>query len=334
MHIHRRFWQGLAAAVIALFLAHGAAVAQTKQPTTVNPTAEAVSEQQLLRELDRVSGRVSIPDRQSATLIQPEGRNWREFHEKTVPTIGAYSLLGILGVLVLFAMVRGKIRLSRGMSGIKVLRFNGFERFVHWLTAVSFIILALTGLNIVFGKSLLLPLIGPEAFTTVTQYGKYAHNYLSVPFTLGIVLMLLIWIRDNVPNRTDVTWFAQGGGLIGSAHPPAKRFNGGQKVIFWSVVLIGGAIAVSGLLMMFPFYNTTIAGMQLATLVHGIGGIVLTAIIIAHIYIGSVGMEGAFDAMGSGEVDLNWAREHHSLWADKAERVGGAGARPSAVPAE
>jgi len=334
MHFHRRFLQALSALVVALFLANSAALAQTKQPTTVNPTAEAVSEQQMLRELDRVSGRVSIPDRQSATLIQPEGRAWREFHEKTVPAIGTYSILGIIGLLVVFALLRGKIRLSRGMSGIKVLRFNVFERFVHWLTAVSFIILALTGLNIVFGKSLLLPLIGPEAFTTVTQYGKYAHNYLSVPFTLGIVLMILIWIKDNIPNSTDVTWFAQGGGLIGSAHPPSKRFNGGQKVIFWSVVLIGGAIAVSGFLMMFPFYNTTIAGMQLATLVHGIGGIVLTAIIIAHIYIGSVGMEGAFDAMGSGEVDLNWAREHHSLWADEAVRVGSAGARPSAVPAE
>ncbi len=334
MQSNMRLWQVFAAITLAFFLTHTAALAQSKQPTSVNPTAQAVSEQQLLRELDRVSGRVSIPDQRSGILIQPEGRSWREFHESTVPTIGAYAILGMLGLLVLFYLVRGRIRLSRGMSGIKVLRFNSLDRFVHWLTAVSFVILALTGLNIVFGKSLLLPLIGPEAFTTVSQLGKYAHNYLSVPFTLGIVLMLLLWIKDNIPSSTDAKWFAQGGGLIGSAHPPAKRFNGGQKVIFWSVVLIGGAIAVSGFLMLFPFYNTTIAGMQLATIVHSVGGIVLTAIIIAHIYIGSVGMEGAFDAMGSGEVDLNWAREHHSLWAETAERVGDRGARPSAVPAE
>jgi formate dehydrogenase subunit gamma len=294
-----------------------AAHAQSGQPQSVNPTASSVQEQQLLRELDRVTGRITIPDRQAGTLIQPEGREWRQFHEMTLPTYGGYALLGMLGLILLFYLFRGKIRLESGYSGRKVVRFGGFSRFVHWLTAISFIILALSGLNVVFGKTLLLPLVGEGAFAAFSQWAKYAHNYLSVPFTVGIVFMLLIWIKDNVPSANDFRWMTRGGGLLGKGHVEAGRFNAGQKLIFWSVVLIGGAIAVSGYLLMFPFYTTGIAGMQLAQMVHAIGGVALIAVIFAHIYIGTVGMEGAFDAMGNGEVDLNWAKEHHSLWVEK-----------------
>ena len=306
-----------------------AAYAQSGQPASVNPTASAVKEEQLLRELDRVTGRVTIPDARARTLIQPEGREWRQFHQTTLPTYGGYILLGVLGLLLLFYIVRGKVRLESGQSGRTIVRFGGFSRFVHWLTAVSFIILALSGLNVVFGKTLLLPLIGENAFAASAQWAKYAHNYLSVPFTVGLVFMLLIWIKDNLPSTLDLKWLAQGGGIIGNAHPPARKFNAGQKLIFWSVILIGGAIAVTGYLLMFPFYTTGIAGMQLAQIVHSIGGVVLIAVIFGHIYIGTVGMEGAFDAMGTGEVDVNWAKEHHSLWAEKE-----IGKASRAVPAE
>ncbi|MDX2266032.1 MAG: formate dehydrogenase subunit gamma [Hyphomicrobiales bacterium] len=324
---------GLRTLLALVFITFGAALpalAQSGQPTSVNPTASAVREEQLLRELDRVNGRVSIPDAKSGLLIQPEGREYRAWHEQTIPTIGAYAILGVAALLLLFYLVRGRVRLSKGFSGVKLIRFNAFDRFIHWLTATSFIILALSGLNLVFGKTLLLPLIGPEAFTTVSQLGKYAHNYLSLPFTVGLVFMLLLWLKDNIPGWSDVKWFLAGGGMVGSYHPPAKRFNGGQKFIFWSVVLIGGAIAVSGYILMFPFYETTIAGMQLAHLVHSVGGIILVAVILGHIYIGSIGMEGAFDAMGSGKVDANWAREHHSLWAETAPRADDG--RPASMP--
>jgi formate dehydrogenase subunit gamma len=318
-----------AAACFMLLAVNFAAYAQSGQPASVNPSASAVQEQQLLRELDRVTGRVTIPDARARTLIQPEGREWRQFHQTTLPTYGGYTLLGVLVLLALFYLVRGKVRLESGQSGRTIVRFGGFSRFVHWLTAVSFIILALSGLNVVFGKTLLLPLIGENAFAAVSQWVKYAHNYLSVPFTVGLVFMLLIWIKDNLPSALDLKWLAQGGGIIGNAHPPARKFNAGQKLIFWSVILIGGAIAVTGYLLMFPFYTTGIAGMQLAQVVHSIGGVVLIAVIFGHIYIGTVGMEGAFDAMGTGEVDVNWAKEHHSLWAEK--EIG----KPShAVPAE
>jgi formate dehydrogenase subunit gamma len=198
-----------------------------------------------------------------------------------------------------------------------LVRFTAFERALHWMTAVSFIILAISGLNITFGKPLLLPLIGPEAFTTWSEWAKYAHNYLSFPFTVGVILIFLMWIPWNLPSKVDVRWLKEGGGIIGHRHPPAARFNAGQKMVYWLQVLAGGALAVTGYLLMFPFYGTTIAGMQSAEIVHGITAVVFIAIMIAHIYIGSLGMEGAFEGMWEGTVDENWAKEHHSLWAEK-----------------
>ena len=188
-----------------------------------------------------------------------------------------------------------------------------------------------------FGRWLLLPLLGPETFATLTVYGKLAHNFLSFPFVLGIVLMLLIWVRHNIPDGGDIAWIKAAGGLFSKGkHPPAKKFNAGQKLIFWMVVAGGGVVAASGYVLLFPFYLTDVAGMQLAHLVHAVLSVLLIAGIISHIYIGSVGMEGAFDAMGSGQVDVNWAREHHSLWLEEELRKG-KGKAPAVgrgVPAE
>jgi len=181
--------------------------------------------------------------------------------------------------------------------------------------------MALTGLNITFGKVALLPLIGPSAFSSWSLAAKYAHNYLSFPFTIGVILIFFMWIAGNIPNSVDVEWLKRGGGVIGHDHPPAYRFNAGQKIIYWIVVIGGAAVAVSGYLLMFPFYGTTIAGMQLAQMVHGTVAVLFVAVMIAHTYIGTIGMEGAFEAMGEGTVDVNWAKEHHSLWLEE-ERAG------------
>ena len=189
-------------------------------------------------------------------------------------------------------------------------------------------VLAISGLNITFGKQLLLPLIGPEAFTAFSQWMKYAHNYLSFPFTLGVVLIFFIWIAWNFPTRIDVEWLKQGGGLVGHRHPPADRFNAGQKMIYWIVVLGGAAVAVSGYVLMLPFYGTDIAGMQLAQVVHGVVAVLFIAVMLAHIYIGTMGMEGSFEAMWDGTVDANWAKEHHSLWAEKEAAKGEVTAPP------
>ena len=304
----------LAFGVCTLLLLVMAAPASAQQ---VNPTADSVKEQQLLQELNRIQGRVSIPDQRSGVLEQPQGREWREFRMVTLPWIGGIAIIGMIALIMIFYLTRGMVRLESGRSGRTIVRFNGFERFVHWMTATCFIILAISGLNVTFGRQLLLPLIGFEAFSEWSQWAKYAHNYLSFPFTLGVVLIFLMWIGGNIPGKADIEWAKRGGGLIGHDHPPAYRFNGGQKMIYWIVVIGGGLVAASGYALMFPFYGTGIEGMQLAQIVHSIVAVLFVAAMIGHIYIGTIGMEGAFEAMGSGEVDVNWAREHHSLWLDE-----------------
>ncbi len=228
----------------------------------------------------------------------------------------------MLVVLVGFYLIRGMVRLESGRSGRVLVRFNAFERLLHWMTASCFIVLAISGLNVTFGKELLLPWMGPDAFSTWSQWAKYAHNYLSFPFTMGVVLIFLMWLPGNFPNKVDVEWLKEGGGIVGHRHPPAYRFNAGQKMVYWVQVLAGGAVAVSGYLLMFPFYGTNIADMQTAEIVHGIVAVVFVAIILGHIYIGTIGMQGAFEAMWDGTVDVNWAKEHHSLWLEQEERRG------------
>ncbi len=306
-----------------------------QQPSKVDPSASAVQEQQLLKELNRVQGRITIPDAKEGVLIQPAGREWRHFHEVTLFWIGLISLIGMVALLAIFYFVRGTIRIMRGRSGRTIMRFDALERTVHWMTAASFIVLAFSGLNITFGKSLLLPLIGASAFSALSEALKYSHNYLSFPFTLGVLFMLVMWLKDNIPSSVDVRWLKEGGGMVGDKHPPARRFNAGQKGIFWIVVLGGIAMAITGYLLMFPFYGGTgIANMQWSQILHAVIGVLFIAAILAHIYIGTLGMEGAFEAMGSGEVDVNWAKEHHSLWVEELENKPVPSARTRMTPAE
>ena len=334
-----RFLAGALALALLVAMAMPAG-AQRNPDGSVNPTAQSVKEQQLLNALGPggvISGRVSIPDQKSGNLIHPAGRDWRQFHEVTLRWIGAIAILGMLVILVAFHLIRGQVKLERGFSGRRIVRFNGFERFVHWMTASCFIILALSGLNITFGKLLLPPLIGEPAFATWSQYAKYSHNYLSFPFTLGVFCIFLIWIAGNIPNKVDVRWLKEGGGIVGDKHPPAYRFNGGQKMIYWIVVIGGTLVAASGYLLMFPFYATGIDGQQLAQIVHGVIAVLFVAAMLGHIYIGTIGMEGAFEAMGEGTVDVNWAKEHHSLWLEEENARTGpneAQRQPLATPAE
>ena len=321
--------------VAALAFPAAAQQAQRNPDGSVNPTASAVNEQKLLQTLGQIDGRVSIPAQRAGVLIQPAGREWRDFHEVTLRIIGAVAIIGMLALLVIFYLWRGMVRLEAGRSGRTLVRFNAFERGVHWMTATCFVILAISGLNITFGRPLLLPLLGPETFTAWSQWAKYAHNFLSFPFTLGVVLIFLMWIAGNIPNRVDFQWLKAGGGIVGQEHPPAQRFNAGQKLIYWIVVLGGGAAAATGYLLLFPFYVTDIAGMQIAQVIHSVVAMLFIAAMLGHIYIGTIGMEGAFEAMGTGEVDVNWAKEHHSLWVDEEQaRARETQARPAATPAE
>jgi len=314
--------RGIACALALGFVVVTAMPAAAQQPNSVNPTADAVKEQQLLQQLKVIQGRGTIPDVKSYTLEHPAGREWQQFHNVTLRWIGGIAILGILAVLVIFYLVRGMVKLESGRSGRKIVRFNMFERFVHWMTATCFIILAISGLNITFGRPLLLPLIGADAFSAWSDWARLAHHYLSFPFTLGVVLIFLMWIGGNIPNKVDVEWFKRGGGIVGHDHPPAYRFNGGQKAIYWIVVLGGGLVAATGYLLMFPFYGTNISTMETAQVVHATVAVLFVAAMLGHIYIGTIGMEGAFEAMGEGTVDVNWAKEHHALWYEEETQPG------------
>lgn len=325
-------------AVAAMILAVGllATPATAQDVSGSDPVAEGATEQQLFDELNKITGRVTIPNPQAATLEQPQGREFRAFHETTLPWIAGIVILGMVAVLAVFYVVRGRIRMKGPKANVRIVRFNAVERFGHWLTATAFIVLAITGLNFIFGKRLLMPLIGADAFASWSQVAMYAHDYFAWAFIAGALLLFVMWVWDNLPDRYDLNWLKQGGGLFdksGNTHPPAGRFNAGQKLVFWSVVLGGGALAASGVFLLFPFVFTDVNGMQTAQVIHAIVAALLVAVMLAHIYIGSFGMEGAFDAMGTGTVDLNWAKEHHSAW---VEKKGDAGAPPerAATPAE
>ena len=290
------------------------------------------------------AGNVSIKDGSSAVLIRSQGEEWRSFRNGPLLTWSAWALLAIVVLLTLFFVVRGRIRVESGSGKRRIRRFNAIERCSHWIAAVSFILLALTGLNLMYGRELLLPVFGPDAFATLTLWGKYAHNYVAFAFMISLILLFVLWIKENIPNRHDIIWLLKGGGvLVKGVHPPARKFNAGQKIVFWIVILGGASVSASGIALLFPFEVpmfaktfeilnvfgldlpttlTPVQEMQLSQLWHAIVAIGLIVMILAHIYIGTIGMVGAFDAMGTGEVDENWAREHHPLWVADLEKKG------------
>lgn len=308
-----------------------------------------------------IVGQVSIPDKKAGTLVQSDGEAWRNFRNGPLPTYGAYGLAGVIVLLALFFLIRGRIKIDHGWAGYTIVRFNTMERFGHWLLATSFVILGLTGLNVLYGRYVLLPVLGPDAFSAISIAGKWIHNYVAFSFMLGLVLTFVLWVANNFPSKTDLVWLLKGGGMfVKGSHPPSWKFNAGQKILFWLVMLSGVSLSLSGIALLFPFQTalfaktfalvnvlgfnfptqlTPIQEMQYATSWHSIVALVMMIVIIAHIYIGTIGMQGAFDAMGSGEVDANWAKEHHSLWAEQELRkmqmpdsASDSGPRP--VPAE
>jgi len=313
----------LIAGVLALaFVVAAAMPAAAQQPNSVNPTAAAVKEQQLLQQLKVIQGRGSIPDVKSYVLEHPAGRAWREYHSVTLKWIAGIAIFGILAVLTAYYSWHGTMRIEEGRSGRTMLRFNAFERFVHWLTAVTFVVLAITGLNISFGRSLILPWLGPSAFSEWSEWAKFSHNYLSFAFTVGLVLMFLMWVARNLPSYNDFVWFKNGGGMFGGKEPPAEKFNGGEKLIFWVSTFGGAGVIVTGFVLLFPFYGTTVGNMELAEIVHSVVAVLYVSAMFVHIYMGTIGVEGAFEAMGEGTVDVNWAKERHSLWYEEEMQSG------------
>lgn len=305
---------------------------------------------------------VSTSDERGRVLVQDGGMRWLKFREGPLISFGLWLLAGTLIALAAFYVLRGKIRVDGGLKGRTIERFKFVERMAHWTLAGSFILLGLTGILVLIGRKFLAPTFGLEANATVLMFSKFIHNNVSWAFMLALIVVFFMWVWHNIPDRTDLVWIAQAGGIVGSKHPPAKKFNFGQKIIFWSVIILGASASVSGLSLLFPYEITLFAKtfgilndwgltamlgldplpaqmspqeeMQYGQLWHAIVGFVMMAIIFAHIYIGSVGMEGASDAMTSGEVDEAWAEQHHSIWLDDVKAKENARQGNATTPAE
>lgn len=268
------------------------------------------------------SGYTAVKGQETGVLIQGSGENWRRLRNGPIATLGAYLIAVTVFVLGCFYMIRGTVKLTHGKSGRQVARWDGFERMLHWYTALLFLLLSVTGLSLLYGRAALIQWIGHKAFADYAQLAKLIHNFAGPLFIVGLLLMIIHWIKDNIPNRLDIEWFKAFGGLVGDKHPSAERMNGGEKAWFWLLTFAGIGVCITGLILDFPNLGSERFVLQLGHLIHSGLGIVLIVGSLGHIYIGTIGTEGAFEGMISGKVDTNWAEQHHDIWfqdLDKAQ---------------
>jgi formate dehydrogenase subunit gamma len=272
----------------------------------------------------------SIPGRETNRLIQTAGRQWRAFHNGPLTQYGGWLLVVTLAAILLFYLVKGNFKLHGPPTGRLIERFNAVERVSHWTTAISFVFLALSGMIILWGKYLIMPWLGANGFSWLTIVAKNIHNFVGPLFIFAIVVMFLIYVKDNVPHARDVKW------LTSLGKEPSGRFNAGEKAWFWGgLVLLGAVVSVTGLILDFPNWNQGREAMQEANVIHAIAALLFIAGSFGHIYIGTIGMEGAYRGMRDGYVDEEWAREHHALWYEEVkqgkrpEKIMAAGAQPA-----
>lgn len=274
---------------------------------------------------------------ETGILIQNGGQNWRQLRQGPVTTYGAIALGIVILLIVVFHVGIGRAKLET-RTGKTITRWSMLDRVLHWYVAILFIILAITGLALLYGREFLIPMLGKEGFAAFAALAKPVHDYLALFFTAGIVIMLLKWIGDNIPNAADMRWIKSAGGYFGGKHEPAGFVNGGEKVWYWILFFGSAAMIGSGIFLLFPNLDWTREAMQNANIIHGISSLLVIAGSIGHIYLGTVGNEGTLEGMVTGEVDEQWAKQHHALWYEEvkghAPGAGGA-ARPSpAAPHE
>lgn len=262
----------------------------------------------------------SVPGREMNVLIEDTGHTWRALRNGPLTFYGGIILLVVPALLLLFYFIKGPFKLHDKPSGRLIERFNSAERMVHWTMAFSFLALALTGIIILFGKHFLLPVIGASAFALITNIGKYIHNFVGPLFLFSIIAFFFLYVKDNFFSGRDVEWLTKFGGLLSGKHVPSGRFNGGEKAWFWlSIVVFGLAVSISGLLLLFPNWNTSREVMAQSNLIHAALGTLFVALSLGHIYIGTLGTEGALKGMKEGYVDETWAKEHHALWLEEVK---------------
>lgn len=271
----------------------------------------------------------SVPGIDTNRLIQGAGREWREFRNGPLTQIGGWLLVVVLALITVFYLVKGPIKLHGAPTGRLIERFNAVERASHWVMAISFVFLALSGIVILFGKHIVLPWLGYGAFSWLTVVSKNIHNFVGPLFIFSLVVMFLIYVKDNLWASHDFGWLSRLGGMIGNkGEVPSGRFNAGEKLWFWmGLVVLGAVVSVTGLILDFPNWNQGRQAMQQANTIHAIAAVLFIAASFGHIYLGTIGMHGAYRAMRDGYVDETWAKEHHALWYEDVR----AGKRPEKI---
>ena len=252
-------------------------------------------------------------------LINRQGELWAKFRMEKIVLYGMIALGSVISIIFIYYILRGRVNIEGGLSGYMVHRFNSYERVLHWVLALVFLFLAITGLALLFGRTLLIPLLGHEVFAVIASASKEGHNVIGPLFLVSVLLMLIRFLKENIYARGDLTWLLRGGGLIGKSHVTGGFFNMGEKTWYWLVILVGLLISVSGLILVSPNWGQGRIIMELSHLVHVAGALLLMTIACGHMYLGSVGSEGSNEAMKTGYVDINWAKAHHDRWAKKCE---------------
>jgi formate dehydrogenase subunit gamma len=291
------------------------------QPGNLSPTWRIVK--------DGENHYTSLPGREMGVLIQPKaqfpgqdrattaGEAWRQYRNGPLTQIGGWLLVvAIIGMAAVYVIV-GPSKLKEPKTGRLIQRFTPIERIAHWTLAISFVVLAASGLIMLFGKYVLMPVFGHTLFGWLAYACKNIHNFVGPLFTVSTLVVFAIFVKDNLPNASDIKWITRLGGLIGKGHASSARFNAGEKGWFWvGVVALGLIVSASGFVldMIVPGFDYTRGNMQIANIIHVIGAVLVMAMSLGHIYMGTIGMEGSYAAMRTGYVDDTWAKEHHDLW--------------------
>ncbi len=269
--------------------------------------------------------------------VQTEGEIWRRIRNGPITVYGGWLVVLVLIAIGLFYWWRGEIMLHEPKTGRQIVRFTAWDQLIHWTTAISFVILAISGIFMLFGRYVILPVLGYTIFSTLTILGKNLHNFVGPVFVFCTVLMVVTFARDNLWRAYDWTWMRKLGGLISGEHVPSGKFNAGEKVWFWfGVLILGIVVSASGLVLDFPNFGQGRETMQMSNMIHAIAAVAFIAIGLGHIYLGTIGLEGSYDAMRHGTVDETWAKEHHEYWYQQKMAASGrapAGAAGGTAPA-
>jgi len=275
----------------------------------------------------------SIKGRETGVLVQSAGETWRQIRNGPVTFYGGWLVVLVTLVVAAIYFGMGPVKLHDKATGRKIERFTLAERWAHWVMGISFVVLGITGLIILFGKFVLLPVIGYTLFAWLSALAKNLHNFVAPLFAVSLLIFILMYAKDNLPKSYDFSWFAKAPGFFAGKHIPSGRFNGGEKVWFWGgVVVLSLALVGSGAVLLFPNFDQVRSTMQQMSVIHMVAALLVIAAAIGHIYMGTIGVEGAYRAMRDGTVDELWAKEHHEYWYNDVK--GGAKSAPGgAVPA-